>query len=116
MTLRFTIDEFRKIPNNDKILFGVLIAIILVNSMIPRVREGATLMGVSVPAITYVDRGSMGVKGGAVRSISGTFTLQTPLPASGTITFSFPSGASTYTGDSGDSFRHSIALIICNDR
>jgi hypothetical protein len=92
MTLRFTIDEFRKIPNNDKILFGVLIAIILVNSMIPRVREGATLMGVSVPAITYVDRGSMGVKGGAVRSISGTFTLQTSLPASGTITFSFPSG------------------------
>ena len=92
MTLRFTMDEFRKIPNNDKLLFGVLIAIILVNSMIPRVREGATLMGVSVPKITYADSGSMGVKGGAVRSISGSFIVQTPLSASGTITFSFPSG------------------------
>ena len=92
MTLRFTMDEFRKIPNNDKLLFGVLIAIILVNSMIPRVREGATLMGVSVPKITYADSGSMGVKGGAVRSISGSFIVQTPLPPGGTITFSFPSG------------------------
>ena len=94
MTLRFTMDEFRKIPNNDKILFGVLIAIILVNSMIPRVREGATLMGVSVPRITYTDQESIGVKGGAVRSISGSFTVQTALTAStaSTITFSFPSG------------------------
>lgn len=91
MTLRFTMDEFRKIPNNDKILFGVLIAIILVNSMIPRVREGATLMGVSIPTIAYADSASMGVKGGVVRSISGSFTVQTALPAGGTITFSFPS-------------------------
>ena len=92
MTLRFTMDEFRKIPNNDKLLFGVLIVIILVNSMIPRVREGATLMGVSVPKITYADPESMGVKGGAVHSISGSFIVQTALPPGGTITFSFPSG------------------------
>ena len=92
MTLRFTMDEFRKIPNNDKLLFGVLIAIILVNSMIPRVREGATLMGVSAPKITYADLESMGVKGGAVRSISGSFIVQTAVPPGGTITFSFPSG------------------------
>ena len=97
MTLRFTMDEFRKIPNNDKILFGVLIAIILVNSMIPRVREGATLMGVSVPKFTYGGQDPIGVKGGAVSSISGSFTVKTELPAStastaSTITFSFPSG------------------------
>ena len=87
-------DEFRKIPNNDKILFGVLIAIILVNSMIPRVREGATLMGVSVPRIADDNQAWSGVKGGAVRSISGSFTVQTALPANdtSTITFSFPSG------------------------
>lgn len=94
MTLRFTMDEFRKIPNNDKLLFGVLIAIILVNSMIPRVREGAALMGVSIPRITFADPTVSGVKGGAVRSISGSFAVQTELPANAasTITFSFPSG------------------------
>jgi len=87
-------DEFRKIPNNDKILFGVLIAIILVNSMIPRVREGATLMGVSIPRIVDANQAWSNVKGGAVHSISGSFEVKTPLPANtdSTITFSFPSG------------------------
>lgn len=42
MVLRFTMAEFRKIQSNDKILFGVLIAVIIFNSMIPRVIEGNT--------------------------------------------------------------------------
>lgn len=40
MVLRLTIAEFRKIPSNDKLLFGILIAIIVFNSMVPRVVEG----------------------------------------------------------------------------
>ena len=101
MTLRFTMEEFRKIPSNDKILFGVLIAIILVNSMIPRVREGATagtsVTEVSPPTIAFKDGSSMGVQGVEVASITGKFTTSSAIPGGNTITFSFPSGYFTGT-------------------
>ena len=102
MTLRFTMEEFRKIPNNDKILFGVLIAIILINSMIPRVREGVTDTGtavteVSPPKLVFSDGSSMGVQGAEVISITGKFTTMSAIPASNAITFSFPSGYFTGT-------------------
>ena len=96
MTLRFTMEEFRKIPNNDKILFGVLIAIILVNGAIPRVREGVEGAGkvtnVSSPTLVFTDGSSMGVQGAEVMSITGNFTTSTVLPVGNQITFSFPSG------------------------
>ena len=100
MTLRFTMEEFRKIPRNDKILFGVLIAIILANSMIPRVREGATnttkVTEVSVPKFAFTNMASMGVINDDVLSISGSFTTTTDIPPSSSseteqeITFTFP--------------------------
>ena len=101
MTLRFTMEEFRKIPNNDKILFGVLIAIILVNGAIPRVREGVEGAGkvtnVSPPTLVFTDGTSMGVQGAEVTSITGKFTTSTVLPVGNEITFSFPSGYFTGT-------------------
>lgn len=101
MTLRFTMEEFRKIPSNDKILFGVLIAIILVNSMIPRVREGATagpsVTEVSPPTLAFTGGSTMGVQGADVTSITGKFTTSSAIPTSNTITFSFPSGYFTGT-------------------
>lgn len=101
MTLRFTMEEFRKIPNNDKILFGVLIAIILVNSMIPRVREGAAgsnkVTDVSSPTLAFKDGSSMGLQGADVVSITGKFTTSTALPVGNAITFSFPAGYFTGT-------------------
>ena len=104
MTLRFTMEEFRKIPNNDKILFGVLIAIILVNSMIPRVREGAVgdsdnnkVTNVSSPTFAFDDVSSMGVQSAQVVSIAGKFTTSSALPSGNTITFSFPAGYFTGT-------------------
>ena len=101
MTLRFTMEEFRKIPSNDKILFGVLIAIILVNSMIPRVREGATagtsVTEVSLPTLAFKDGSTMGVQGAEVVSITGKFTTSSAIPTANTITFSFPSGYFTGT-------------------
>ena len=93
MTLRFTMEEFRKIPNNDKILFGVLIAIILVNSMIPRVREGlSSVTNVASPTLAFNDGSSMGLQGADVVSITGKFTTSTALPVGNAITFSFPAG------------------------
>jgi hypothetical protein len=101
MTLRFTMEEFRKIPSNDKILFGVLIAIILVNSMIPRVREGATVgpsvREVSPPTLAFAGGSTMGVQGADVISITGKFTTSSAIPVGNTITFSFPSGYFTGT-------------------
>lgn len=104
MTLRFTMEEFRKIPNNDKILFGVLIVIILVNSMIPRVQEGAVgdsinkVTDVSSPTLAFKDGGtSMGVQGAEIVSIAGKFTTASALPSGNAITFSFPSGYFTGT-------------------
>lgn len=107
MTLRFTMEEFRRIPQNDKILFGVLIAIILANSMIPRVKEGATdtnkVTEVSVPKFAFTNTGSMGAINDDVLSISGSFTTTTLLPKGGAITFTFPAGyfvatSSRFTG------------------
>jgi hypothetical protein len=107
MTLRFTMEEFRKIPQNDKILFGVLIVIILANSMIPRVREGATntnkVTEVSVPKFAFTNSGSMGVINDDVLSITGSFTTTTALPKGRAITFTFPAGyfvatPSSFTG------------------
>ena len=107
MTLRFTMDEFRKIPQNDKILFGVLIAIILANSMIPRVKEGAAdtnkITEVSVPKFTFTNMGSMGAINDEVLSISGSFTTTTLLPKEKSIMFTFPAGyfVATTTGFTG---------------
>lgn len=107
MTLRFTMEEFRKIPQNDKILFGVLIAIILANSMIPRVREGATdttkVTEVSVPKFAFTNMASMGVINEDVLSISGSFTTTTLLPKEKSIMFTFPAGyfVATTTGFTG---------------
>ena len=107
MTLRITMDEFRKIPQNDKILFGVLIAIILANSMMPRVKEGATdtnkVTEVSVPKFAFTNTGSMGAINDDVLSISGTFTTTTLLSQGSAITFTFPAGyfvatPSSFTG------------------
>ncbi len=107
MTLRFTMDEFRKIPQNDKLLFGVLIAIILANSMIPRVKEGAAdtnkVTEVSVPKFAFTNTGSMGAINDDMLSISGSFTTTTPLPKGNSITFTFPAGyfvatATSFTG------------------
>lgn len=98
MTLRFTMDEFRKIPYNDKLLFGVLIIIILVNSMIPRVKEGidtTPVTNVSVPILAYKNaaHASLGAVDDEVLSIKGEFVTTTAIPAAtGTISFAFPSG------------------------
>ena len=98
MTLRFTMDEFRKIPYNDKLLFGVLIIIILVNSMIPRVKEGidpTPVTSVSVPILAYKNaaHASLGAIDDEVLSISGEFVTTTAVPAAtGTISFAFPTG------------------------
>ncbi len=104
MTVRFTMEEFRKIPSNDKILFGVLIAIILVNSMIPRVQEGAVgdsdnnkVTNVSSPTFAFKVGSSMGVQSAEVVSITGKFTTSSALPSGNTITFSFPAGYFTGT-------------------
>ena len=96
MTLRFTMDEFRKIPYNDKLLFGILIIIILVNSMIPRVKEGidpTPVTSVSVPILTYKNaaHASLGAINDEVLSIRGEFVTTTNVPAAtGTISFAFP--------------------------
>lgn len=98
MTLRFTMDELRKIPYNDKLLFGVLIIIILVNSMIPRVKEGidpTPVTSVSVPTLAYKNaaHASLGAVDDEVLSIKGEFVTTTAVPAAtGTISFAFPSG------------------------
>ena len=98
MTLRFTMDELRKIPYNDKLLFGVLIIIILVNSMIPRVKEGidpTPVTGVSVPILAYKNaaHASLGAIDDEVLSVKGEFVTTTAVPATtGTISFAFPAG------------------------
>jgi hypothetical protein len=91
-------DELRKIPYNDKLLFGVLIIIILVNSMIPRVKEGidpTPVTSVSVPTLAYKNaaHASLGAVDDEVLSIKGEFVTTTAVPAAtGTISFAFPSG------------------------
>ena len=116
MTLRFTMEEFRKIPNNDKILFGVLIVIILVNSMIPRVREGAVgdsdnnkVTNVSSPTFAFKDGSSMGEQSAEVVSITGKFTTSSALPVANAITFSFPAGY--FTNATGSTVANAILSL-----
>ena len=96
MVLRFTMAEFRKIQSNDKILFGVLIAIIIFNSMIPRVIEGNTnsnyIYNVMTPTIdTATNARSPHVNDGVI-SISGSFRTNVIIPISKVLIFEFPSG------------------------
>lgn len=87
--------EFRKIPNNDKLLFGILIAIVIFNSMIPRVVEGITssekyFFNTSTPLITTERKGTAPTVDENVISISGVFRTSATVPAGNSIIFKFP--------------------------
>ena len=96
MVLRLTMAEFRKIPSNDKLLFGILIAIIVFNSMIPRVVEGNTgtsekyFFNTNTPTITSATKGNAPTVDDNVVSISGSFRTSQIVPAGTNIIFKFP--------------------------
>lgn len=95
MVLRFTMAEFRKIQSNDKILFGVLIAVIIFNSMIPRVVEGlspGSIYSVMTPQIFTSTSGSTPTAGDGVMSISGSFRTSVAVATGNVLIFEFPSG------------------------
>jgi hypothetical protein len=107
MVLRLTMEEFRKIPSNDKILFGVLIAVIVFNSMMPRVIEGNTPpSGYFFNVVTPVIKSSLGGTNPQINqnvvSISGSFRLSSSITvASGgtsTLTVKFPPNYFASTG------------------
>jgi hypothetical protein len=93
MVLRLTMAEFRKIPSNDKLLFGILIAIIVFNSMIPRVVEGLPekyFFNTNTPTITSATKGNAPTVDDNVVSISGSFRTSHEVPAGNSIIFKFP--------------------------
>lgn len=97
MVLRLTMEEFRKIPSNDKILFGVLIAVIVFNSMIPRVIEGldsSYFFNVVTPVIKSSLGGTNPQINQYVVSISGSFRLSAAITVAqggtSTLTVKFP--------------------------
>lgn len=95
MVLRFTMAEFRKIQSNDKILFGVLIAVIIFNSMIPRVVEGlppGSIYNVMTPKIVTSTSGNAPTAGDGVVSISGSFRTSVAIAAGNVLIFEFPRG------------------------
>jgi hypothetical protein len=95
MVLRFTMAEFRKIQSNDKILFGVLIAIIIFNSMIPRVIEGlspGSIYNVITPKIVTSTSGNAPTAGDGVLSISGSFRTSVAIANGHVLIFEFPRG------------------------
>jgi hypothetical protein len=97
MVLRFTMAEFRKIQSNDKILFGVLIAVIVFNSMIPRVIEGNTpnvgsIYNVMTPRIVTTTSGNAPTAGDGVISISGSFRTSVAIATGNVLIFEFPRG------------------------
>jgi hypothetical protein len=109
MVLRLTMAEFRNIPSNDKILFGVLIAVIVFNSMIPRVVEGldASVYNVTTPVIVTGTRGNAPSVNDTVMSISGNFRLSDTVgegtaTTQDTLTFTFPANyfVKNQSGDS----------------
>lgn len=90
MVLRLTMAEFRKIPSNDKLLFGILIAVIVFNSMIPRVVEGLPekyFFNTNTPTIISETRGNSPTINDNVISISGSFKVNSPVSS---IIFKFP--------------------------
>lgn len=94
MVLRFTMAEFRKIQSNDKILFGVLIAVIIFNSMIPRVVEGlppGSIYNVMTPQIVTSTSGNAPTAGDGVMSISGSFRTSAAIATGNMLIFEFPS-------------------------
>lgn len=95
MVLRFTMAEFRKIQSNDKILFGVLIAVIIFNSMIPRVVEGlppGSIYNVMTPRIVTSTSGNSPTAGDGVISISGSFRTSVAIATGNMLIFEFPTG------------------------
>ena len=96
MVLRFTMAEFRKIQSNDKILFGVLIAVIIFNSMIPRVIEGNTNSGyiynVITPQIDTTTNARAPTANDGVMSISGSFRTSAAIAPTNKLIFEFPRG------------------------
>lgn len=96
MVLRLTMAEFRKIPSNDKLLFGILIAIIVFNSMVPRVVEGNTgtsekyFFNTYTPTIISATRGNAPTVNDNVVSISGSFRTSVLVPAGNHIILKFP--------------------------
>jgi len=93
MVLRLTMAEFRKIPSNDKLLFGILIAIIVFNSMIPRVVEGLPekyFFNTNTPMIISATKGNAPTVDDNVISISGSFRTSDVVPAGKHIIFKFP--------------------------
>jgi len=95
MVLRFTMAEFRKIQSNDKILFGILIAVIVFNSMIPRVVEGlpaGSIYNVMTPQIVTSTSGNAPTTGDGVMSISGSFRTSVAIASGNVLIFEFPSG------------------------
>ena len=95
MVLRFTMAEFRKIQSNDKILFGILIAVIVFNSMIPRVVEGlpaGSIYNVMTPQIVTSTSGNAPTAGDGVMSISGSFRTSAAIAVGNVLIFEFPSG------------------------
>jgi hypothetical protein len=87
--------EFRKIQSNDKILFGVLIAVIIFNSMIPRVIEGlppGSIYNVMTPKIVTTTSGNAPSAGDGVISISGSFRTSVAIATGNVLIFEFPRG------------------------
>jgi hypothetical protein len=105
MVLRFTMAEFRKIQSNDKILFGVLIAVIIFNSMIPRVVEGlppGSIYNVMTPRIVTTTSGNAPTAGDGVMSISGSFRTSVAIASGNKLIFEFPSGYFAKPADTRD--------------
>lgn len=95
MVLRFTMAEFRKIQSNDKILFGVLIAVIIFNSMIPRVIEGlspGSIFNTITPKIVTSTSGNASTVNDGVISISGSFRTSVAIATGNMLIFEFPRG------------------------
>jgi hypothetical protein len=106
MVLRLTMAEFRNIPSNDKLLFGILIAVIVFNSMIPRVVEGldAAVYNVATPVIVTGTRGNAPSVNDTVMSISGNFRIADTVGGGSavsqdTLIFTFPANYFTQNVD-----------------
>jgi hypothetical protein len=109
--------EFRNIPSNDKLLFGILIAVIVFNSMIPRVVEGldAAVYNVATPIIVTGTKGNAPSVNDTVMAISGNFRLSDTVgggtaATQDTLTFTFPANYFTQNVD-GDAMS-SVKLTV----
>ena len=108
-------DEFRKIPSNDKILFGILIAIIVFNSMVPHMVEGLDdavgMYNVTTPSIVTGMSGTGPTVDLPVMSVSGSFRTSNVIAETpDKLVFTFP--ANYFLKNSDSDTTASIKLTI----